>query len=436
MKNFSKTLGPGILFASTAIGVSHLIQSTRAGADYGLGLIWAVIIANFLKYPFFEYASRYANVTHTSIIDGYLKIGKWMLRLYFFITLSTMFFVTSAVAVVTTGFMDNLLGISSFLTTNGIPHAHFITPITTTIICGSILFLGKFSVLDSMMKIIGAVLLCSTLLAFVLVLIKGPINPQINLFPTKVWDWGNTATFGFIIALMGWMPTALDLSAWNSLWTLERIKQTQYQPSLKETQTDFIIGYGLSAILAICFITLGAFLFYGSSVELEDKPVGFANQVVQLFTYAMGDWSYFLIAVSAFTIMFGTFIAVMDGYSRSLERTWTLLRSNKVSKRKTSQKKAFNIALILLLSISFLIQYLFVYASFSPKKGFQVLVDFATSVSFLFAPIIAWVNFRLVHKKHIGSANSPGKFMQIVSYIGIAYLITFSLLKLYQLFLK
>ena len=46
-------LGPGILFASTAIGVSHLVQSTRAGALAGWGLVWAVIAANVAKYPFF-----------------------------------------------------------------------------------------------------------------------------------------------------------------------------------------------------------------------------------------------------------------------------------------------------------------------------------------------------------------------------------------------
>ena len=39
--SFKKTLGPGILFASTAIGVSHLVQSTKAGALFGFGLIWA-----------------------------------------------------------------------------------------------------------------------------------------------------------------------------------------------------------------------------------------------------------------------------------------------------------------------------------------------------------------------------------------------------------
>jgi len=52
-KSLKKTLGPGILFASTAIGVSHLVQSTKAGALFGFGLLWAVMAANILKYPFF-----------------------------------------------------------------------------------------------------------------------------------------------------------------------------------------------------------------------------------------------------------------------------------------------------------------------------------------------------------------------------------------------
>lgn len=47
-------LGPGLLFAGAAIGVSHLVQSTRAGADFGWGLIWALILVNIFKYPFFN----------------------------------------------------------------------------------------------------------------------------------------------------------------------------------------------------------------------------------------------------------------------------------------------------------------------------------------------------------------------------------------------
>ena len=115
LRNISKTLGPGLLFASTAIGVSHLVQSTRAGADYGFALVAFIVAANVFKFPFFEYGSRYANVTGESIIDGYKRIGKWMLWLYFFVVVCTMFFVTSAVGFVTSGFMKNLFHVSDEL---------------------------------------------------------------------------------------------------------------------------------------------------------------------------------------------------------------------------------------------------------------------------------------------------------------------------------
>jgi len=51
LSRFTKTAGPGILFTSTAIGVSHLIQSTRTGADFGLLIMSFVILAMILKYP-------------------------------------------------------------------------------------------------------------------------------------------------------------------------------------------------------------------------------------------------------------------------------------------------------------------------------------------------------------------------------------------------
>ena len=44
-------LGPGVLYAAAAVGVSHLVQATRAGADYGLGLLAVVVLTCILKYP-------------------------------------------------------------------------------------------------------------------------------------------------------------------------------------------------------------------------------------------------------------------------------------------------------------------------------------------------------------------------------------------------
>ncbi len=44
-------LGPGIVMASAAVGGSHIIASTQAGAIYGWELVSIVILANLFKYP-------------------------------------------------------------------------------------------------------------------------------------------------------------------------------------------------------------------------------------------------------------------------------------------------------------------------------------------------------------------------------------------------
>jgi Mn2+/Fe2+ NRAMP family transporter len=403
----SKTFGPGILFASTAIGVSHLVQSTRAGAEYGFLLLGFVILALVLKYPFFEYSSRYANITGTSIIDGYNRLGKPSLVLYLLITVASMFFVTAAVGFVTAGFFENLFGIE------------FLGNWTIVIlfgICAGILIIGKYTVLDGLIKIIGTVLIVSTLIAFSLAIVNGPVEKIENFQTPEIW---NHAGIFFLIALMGWMPMPVDISSWHSLWTLARIKQTNFKPKLKETLLDFNLAYLLTGILAVFFVTLGAYIFYGSGEELSNNNSLFANDVVTLFTETIGNWSYIIIAASAFSVMFGTIVAVFDGYSRSLERIIQLLRIKNTSNKNNFQKTY--VSLIFLLSSGSLV----VVFQFSDKL--KELVDFATAVSFLIAPVIAIFNFRLVTGKYLEKEFHPSKWLKILSYSGIVFLIGFAI---------
>jgi len=420
-KNLLKAMGPGILFASTAIGVSHLVQSTKAGAEFGFGLLWAVLLANLFKYPFFEYGSRYANATGKSIIDGYLNLGKWALWIYFLITLSSMFFVCAAVGKVTSGFMENLFGIDH----------HLFWPMTTTAIvfgiCGTILISGRYNLLDSLIKVIGIVLLLSTLTAFTLALLNGPLPKTPNF--TAVNPWG-VAGMAFLIPLMGWMPTAVDLSTWNSLWTIERIKQTGYRPKLKETLFDFNFGYIVSVILSVCFVTMGAYMLYGTGVEMPKESDKFAGSVVGLYTEVIGSWSYIVIAAATFSIMFGTCIAVFDGYSRSLKRTTELLfLSDNKDNDSLQFKNLYPIYIIILIIGTFLLIWLF-----EGTGDFGILVNIATIISFLIAPVIAIFNFILVHKKYIGTEAVPPFWMRILSYLGIVFLTGFSIYFMFSLF--
>ncbi len=392
------------------------MQSTKAGSLFGFGLIWAVIIANLLKYPFFEFGSRYANATGKSIIDGYKEIGNWALWCYTLITLGSMFFVCAAVGKVTTGFLQNLFQLDSI----GINSTA--ANILVFGVCGSLLIIGRFKILDGLIKIIGIVLLISTLAAFILCIFKGPVNPNVSFELFSI----ESSAIAFLIPLMGWMPTAVDLSSWNSLWTIEKIKLSGYHPKLKETLFDFNFGYITSAFLSICFVTLGAFLIYGTDTEIAKQGHLFAHQVIQLYTQVFGSWSYIIISSCTFSIMFGTCIAVFDGYGRATKRIIELFGER--NKTKTSNK-SYPMAVITLIIGSFILIEIF-----SFRGDFSILVNLATIISFLVAPVIAIFNHYLVTKK-IDDDFKPSPWLKALSYMGIFYLIGFSVFFLIYTFI-
>ncbi len=408
LSRMMRTFGPGIMFASTAIGVSHLVQSTRAGAEFGFGLVAIVLLANILKYPFFEFSSRYANATGTSLIDGYKKLGRWALGLYFIITVASMFFVTAAVGLVTAGFMENLFGVTTF----GIWGVAILFAV-----CSIILIIGRYTVLDSLIKIIATVILVSTVLAFALAVYSGPAEHVDGFVAPEIWSG---ATLFFVIALMGWMPIPIDVSAWHGLWTLERIRQTKFKPSLKETLLDFNIGYVLVASLSVLFLILGTYIFYGTGNALPASSGLFAHKVVQIYTETIGGWSELIISISAFSVMFGTIIAVFDGYSRSITRVCDLLTSKSEPISKPSWKKYVPIVLILA-TTSFV-----VLMQFGDK--IKELVDFATTISFVIAPVVAYFNIKLVSAKYVGIDVVPPLWLRALSYAGLAFLSGFAVI--------
>lgn len=414
-QNWLAVLGPGILFASTAIGVSHLVQSTRAGALTGFGLIWAVVAANLAKYPFFEFGSRYANATGESLIEGYCSLGKPAAWGYFIIALGTCFFVMGAVGIVTAAFLDNLFGLSARFEFNATPA----TAVFVFAISAGILTWGQYKALDSVIKAIAAVLLLSTLGAFVLAWNQVPFS-SVPSPPLEFKPWEG-AGLAFIIALMGWMPTAVDLSTWNSIWTLERIKQTGFHPPLRSTLREFNTGYLLSAVLALMFLALGALLLYTRGTELPDGTAAFASGIVNMYTEVIGGWSWWIIAAAAFSAMLGTCIACLDGYSRALARSYATLFQG-ASPREGSTIQLREQRTLLMVSVGALVLIL------AFPQDIRTLVDVATTLSFLVAPLVAGANWYLVSRREFPQPARPRFWLHALAGFGLLFLLGFSYL--------
>lgn len=406
-RNFIKALGPGIVFAGMCIGVSHLVQSTRAGADYGFALLIAVLAANLFKYPFFEFSSRYTGATGVSILNGYAKVGKWILWLYGGLTLMTMFIVTAAVTFVAAGLLGNLMGLD--YTTD-------IWAVIILIVCLLILASGKYNALDSLLKIVSAVLLLSTIIAFVAAAVNGRPPAAEGFVPKELY---NSTGIIFLIALMGWMPTAVDMSTWTGLWAEARTKQTQYRPTMKETLLDFNIGYIFTAILAVIFLSLGALVMYGSGIELSNSSPVFAGQIISMYTESIGDWSYLIIAAAAFSTMFSTTITVLDGYGRAM---------NRITKLLAGSEPRINYLFWIVLTAAG--GYLVISQFLNDLKS---LVDLATIASFVIAPLAAFLNYRVIFSKEVSKDFQPKPWLKRLAIAGLIFLSAFTLVYFYVL---
>lgn len=400
--NFWKALGPGIVFAGMCVGVSHLVQSTRAGADYGFLLIGAVVAANLFKYPFFEFSSRYTAATGVSILNGYAKVSKWVLILYGLLTMATMFIVTAAVTFVAAGLLTNLLGLE--ISTDWIA-------LIILILCLIILGGGHYNALDGLLKVVSGVLLLSTIIAFTVAAFKGRPEPVEGFVPKELYT---TSGIIFLIALMGWMPTAVDMSVWTGLWSEARTRQTSYKPNLKETLLDFNIGYIGTAILALIFLSLGAFVIYGSGTELSNSSPVFAGQLIGMYTQSIGEWSYIIIAAAAFSTMFSTTITVLDGYGRAMNRIQSLLFGDE-------SRKSYLIWMLVTAVGGYLVIAQFL-------NNLKSLVDLATVVSFIIAPVAAYLNYRVIFSKEVDAAFRPPTWLKVLALLGLVFLILFTVI--------
>ncbi|MDC7998543.1 Nramp family divalent metal transporter [Gilvibacter sediminis] len=400
-----RKLGPGFLFAGAAIGVSHLVQSTRAGADFGLGLLWALLLINLAKYPFFEFGPRYAMATGESLLEGYKKLGRPALIAYFVITLATMFTIQTAVTIVTSGIASSLFGGQDTTLWSAI----------ITGICFLILILGRYRVLDSLMKIIIICLTISTLIAVALALTNNSdVNWQQQLPDTAMG-------IGFLIAFMGWMPAPLDISIWHSMWTLEKKKITD-SITPKQSRFDFNVGYIATVILAICFLLLGGLVMFGSGQQFSSRGAVFANQLIEMYTVNLGEGTRYIIGIAALTTMFSTTLTTLDASPRAMARTTELLRDREMPKAYLTW------LIILVLGTTGIFVFL------TRVEGLMgILIEVATVLSFLTAPFYAGLNLRLVTSKHMPEQHKPSKPLYILAWIGMLTLISFSIWYLFTL---
>ena len=389
--------GPGLIFTGAAIGTSHLVQSTRAGAMFGVALLGVILLANLLKYPAYRFGVDYAHVRRRSLLSGYRELGYWAVWLFLIAVIPLVPIVYAALGAATAGIFTAIFG------------PLFPMPVMASLVItlSSILLLaGGYRLLDRLNALLLAFLVTATVITTAMVL------PRVDWGTLTDFTWtGQSTTLLFIVALAGFMPNPVDVSVALSLWKVEadRTLPADAHPSLAEARRSFLWPYVMTALMAVCFCIMGAGVMHAQAIApLPDAP-GFAGQLVNLYREALGPSAAALAAVAALSVMLTTVIAAIDAYARTVPAAIAVLQG---SEQETGTRAQYVGSTLVLAALAILVL-------FTLMREFTTFLDFVTSATFIVAPLLALLNYLVVTRCEMPEDARPSAAMKALSLTGV-----------------
>jgi Mn2+/Fe2+ NRAMP family transporter len=411
--------------AATAIGASHLVLAPTAGAAYGYALLWLMPFSHLFKYPAFEFGPRFAVATGRSLLDGYAAVPgprNWALWIFLAGT------VIQGITV-----LAGVLGVGAAVVAAGLPIAVPIPLLSLGLglLCAALLRSGGFDGLSALSKWLLLGLTLMTVLAF---LARPPSNAFWSGLVVPRVPAGSLLLVG---ALLGWMPTGIDVSVWHSLWALQRKDVWEASArrggragpagSLRVGLADMRAGYALSFVLAVIFLALGAEVL--RPVGMIPAGANVAITIARLYTDVLGQWVYPLFLTAAFFGMFSTAYGVLDGFPRAFRETVQRLRSVPSpvgSVRSRSGGRLYWGFLLGSLGLAL--------AETVWLPDPVLLVTIAAVTSFLLAPLLYALNYACVTRQIEETRLRPGRALRYWALLGIVCMAGASALFLYLQF--
>lgn len=309
-------LGPGILLAATSVGASHILMSPEAGARFEYRLIWLVLLVHLFKYPAFEAAPRYVAARGESLLEAYARAPgprHWALWMGLVDMVLQAVGVLAALVGLTASFLVATVGRLSL-------------PAWSLVLCLLLLAAlrwGRYASLRAVNLLLMLALALGTLLAF------AAAPPPAAALGEMLRPSLPAGSVVLVAAILGYMPTSVAVSIWQSLWALEqgRFRAGRQEPRrerLARGLFDLRLGYALSAVLAVVFVCLGGRLLHPLGLVPEGPQV--ALTLSNLYTEVLGEWMRPVFLTMAFCALLTTCYTSMDGFPRTFVAALRVLR--------------------------------------------------------------------------------------------------------------
>lgn len=326
-----KLIGPGLIVAATGIGAGDIVSATVGGANYGVVLLWVVVLGAFFKFVLNEGIARFQLATGMTALEAWgAYLPGWVkgaFGVYLVIwTVGVSAALTSACGLA----LNNISGGAVPTHWGAVIHA---------LIGGGLVFLGGFSAFEKFMKFLIGAMFFSIVACAILTfddggrVIAGLVVPSIPL-----------GSGTYVLSLLGGIGGSVTLIAYNYWLREERMDGVRY---VKFVRWDLGIAYAFTALVGIGIMMVANQAFHIPGIEITNAiaVTGMAETLGQ----TVGPVGFYIYSIGFWSAVFASLLGVWQSVPYMFADSYAILRNVPADKRELvtrTSSKPYRIALL------------------------------------------------------------------------------------------
>jgi len=401
-------LGPGIVWTASAVGVAELVFATRAGALYGMALLWAPLLSLFIKYFMTEIVGTYTIATGENVVTAFsrveVKVGRikllprgwilWLLWVFFIFSIAGM----AGCALAVGAALYALIPALSFT----------LWSLLSLVVVGVILFWGSYGALTHASRVLVAIMVF-----FIFYAIAKTLPPAGDLLGGLIPSVPSGSQ-PELIPLLGWAGAGAVGTVWFSMWTQASKRGmagksgqpdvddiTRIKEWIKINRIDLIISTVITAILTTGFLIAGAVILRPLGTVPEGDVLG--TTLAKIAGLHWGKVGEIIFLLGVLGTLFSTLLANIDGICRVAASAVGFYQ-----RKKELPKKWYNIFLLIYILTSALLAFV--------VRAPVFMLQITAAVDTALIPIIA-VMAVYICRKFMPIELRPARFTLIMTYV-------------------
>lgn len=286
-------IGPGILVAATGVGAGDLVSSSLAGANVGVGLVWAIALGAAMKWLLTEGLARWQLATGTTLIQGGARLGlHWLFLPYLLVwglAVGAALIKASGVA---------LHAIVPLPLSPG--ESVFALGAAQAVLAFGLVRIGGYRLFEKAMSICIAVMFAAVVVCAVQV---APQLPAERLTPVNPLAMSSAART-WALTLIGGVGGTVTLLAYG-YWIREEGRGSV--ADLPLCRVDLAIGYVVTALFGVGMLVIGAHL-----PALEGRGATLLVEIAARLREVVGPVGMWLFKIGAWAAVFSSLMGCLQ----------------------------------------------------------------------------------------------------------------------------